>query len=244
MVKNLPCSVGDVGSIPGQGTKIPCAATKTRCSQGNIWLKSECHSLCGSYTSTSVIGYASNWREAWRACVCKQKQPRSRVYHDLKRLEIIPLTSLPSAWNGLIASKLMKWYKSTRAKTWHDKEGNIWLLEQRRRVIYFLLLCLLSSTTHFKKGKTHCLAPILKLDLGITGGSQPQSPTWVKPALSSGPQAPVKSLPRRVGVLPWALNGREPACPCRRHRFHPWSAKTPQATEQLSQRTPTAEAAL
>ena len=23
VVKNLPCSVGDVGSIPGQGTKIP-----------------------------------------------------------------------------------------------------------------------------------------------------------------------------------------------------------------------------
>ena len=26
MVKNLPCNAGDVGSIPGQGTKIPQAA--------------------------------------------------------------------------------------------------------------------------------------------------------------------------------------------------------------------------
>ena len=25
VVKNLPCSAGDMGSIPGQGTKIPCA---------------------------------------------------------------------------------------------------------------------------------------------------------------------------------------------------------------------------
>ena len=27
-VKNLPCNAGDVGSIPGQGTKIPRATTK------------------------------------------------------------------------------------------------------------------------------------------------------------------------------------------------------------------------
>ena len=25
MVKNLPCNAGDVGLIPGQGTKISCA---------------------------------------------------------------------------------------------------------------------------------------------------------------------------------------------------------------------------
>ena len=33
MVKNLPSNAGDVGSIPGQGTKSPHAATKTRHSQ-------------------------------------------------------------------------------------------------------------------------------------------------------------------------------------------------------------------
>ena len=41
VVKNLPSSAGDVGSIPGRGTKIPhvvgllspCATTKTQCSQ-------------------------------------------------------------------------------------------------------------------------------------------------------------------------------------------------------------------
>ena len=41
MVKNLPSNAGDVGSIPGRGTKIPhavgqlspCAATKTQRSQ-------------------------------------------------------------------------------------------------------------------------------------------------------------------------------------------------------------------
>ena len=27
VVKNLPCNAGDMGSIPGQGTKIPPAAT-------------------------------------------------------------------------------------------------------------------------------------------------------------------------------------------------------------------------
>ena len=124
-----------------------------------------------------------NWREDLRACVYKQKQPRSRVYHDLKRSEIIPLTSLPSTWNGLITSKLMKWYRSTIAKKWHGKEGNIWLLEQRDSEWFFLLLCLLSSTRNLKKGKTHCLASILNLDLGITGRSQSQSPAWVKPTL-------------------------------------------------------------
>ena len=25
VIKNLPCNAGDVGSIPGQGTKISCA---------------------------------------------------------------------------------------------------------------------------------------------------------------------------------------------------------------------------
>ena len=41
VVKNLPSNAGDVGSIPGRGTKIPhvveilspCATTKTQCSQ-------------------------------------------------------------------------------------------------------------------------------------------------------------------------------------------------------------------
>ena len=41
MVKNLPSNVGDMGLIPGQGTKIPhalgqlslCTARKTQCSQ-------------------------------------------------------------------------------------------------------------------------------------------------------------------------------------------------------------------
>ena len=28
VVKNLPCKAGDMGSIPGWGTKIPHAATK------------------------------------------------------------------------------------------------------------------------------------------------------------------------------------------------------------------------
>ena len=35
VVKNLPSNAGDPGSIPGRGTKIPCAATKTRRSQIN-----------------------------------------------------------------------------------------------------------------------------------------------------------------------------------------------------------------
>ena len=34
MVKNPPCNAGDMGSIPGQGTKIPCATE-----QLNLWAK-------------------------------------------------------------------------------------------------------------------------------------------------------------------------------------------------------------
>ena len=30
------------------------------------------------------------------------------------------------------------------------------------------------------------------------------------------------------------LSGKESACQCRRHRFHPWSGKIPRATERLS----------
>ena len=34
--------------------------------------------------------------------------------------------------------------------------------------------------------------------------------------------------------LPWQLNGKGSACQCRRHRFNPWSGKTPYAAEPLS----------
>ena len=34
--------------------------------------------------------------------------------------------------------------------------------------------------------------------------------------------------------LPWWLNGKEPTCQHRRHRFDPCSGKTPHAAEQLS----------
>ena len=34
--------------------------------------------------------------------------------------------------------------------------------------------------------------------------------------------------------LPWWFNGKESACQCRRHRFHPWSGKIPHAVEQLN----------
>ena len=35
VVKNLPSNAGDEGLIPGWGTKIPQAETKTQCSQIN-----------------------------------------------------------------------------------------------------------------------------------------------------------------------------------------------------------------
>ena len=35
VAKNPPCNAGDTGSTPGQGTKIPHAATKTQCRQIN-----------------------------------------------------------------------------------------------------------------------------------------------------------------------------------------------------------------
>ena len=34
--------------------------------------------------------------------------------------------------------------------------------------------------------------------------------------------------------LPRWFNGKESACQCRRHRFHPWSGKIPHAVEQLN----------
>ena len=34
--------------------------------------------------------------------------------------------------------------------------------------------------------------------------------------------------------LPWWLSGKESACQCRRHRFDPWSRKSPHVSEQLS----------
>ena len=38
MVKTSPSNTGGAGSIPGQGAKIPHAATKTWCSQVNNFL--------------------------------------------------------------------------------------------------------------------------------------------------------------------------------------------------------------
>ena len=42
MVKNLPCNAGDVGSIPGQGTKISHAA-----GQLSLWATTRVHVLQG-----------------------------------------------------------------------------------------------------------------------------------------------------------------------------------------------------
>ena len=47
MVKNLPCNVGDVGLIPGQGTKIPHA----KMSRGNYILMSQ---LLSPHATTRV----------------------------------------------------------------------------------------------------------------------------------------------------------------------------------------------
>ena len=41
--------------------------------------------------------------------------------------------------------------------------------------------------------------------------------------------------------LPWWLNGKEPACQCRRQGFNPWSGKIAHAAEQLSPCTTTTE---
>ena len=84
VVKNLPCNAGDVGSIPGQGTKIPHAAgqlspwatTRVLVPQGEILhdegrsfvpkirpypakkKKKRCILVCmRSYTNCSIWGY-------------------------------------------------------------------------------------------------------------------------------------------------------------------------------------------
>lgn len=40
MVKNLPCDAGDMGSIPHQGTKIPCCAA-TKATTTESWVQNE-----------------------------------------------------------------------------------------------------------------------------------------------------------------------------------------------------------
>ena len=44
--------------------------------------------------------------------------------------------------------------------------------------------------------------------------------------------------------LPWRLRGKESTCQCKRHAFHLWSGKTPQAAEQLSPWATTTESVL
>ena len=44
--------------------------------------------------------------------------------------------------------------------------------------------------------------------------------------------------------LPWWLRGKEPACQCRRHGFHPWPGKIQRAVEQLSPCSTTIEPVL
>ena len=44
--------------------------------------------------------------------------------------------------------------------------------------------------------------------------------------------------------LPWRLRGKESTCQCKRHGFHLWSGKTPQAAEQLSPCATTTESVL
>ena len=43
---------------------------------------------------------------------------------------------------------------------------------------------------------------------------------------------------RRQG-LPWQFSGRESACPCKGHKFNPWSGKISHSREQLSPRVTT-----
>ena len=43
IVKNLPCNAGDVGSVPGQGTKIPLAPGQLS-PQATTREKAMCHS--------------------------------------------------------------------------------------------------------------------------------------------------------------------------------------------------------
>ena len=43
-----------------------------------------------------------------------------------------------------------------------------------------------------------------------------------------------KTLFKTIAGLPWWLSGKESTCQCRKHKFDPWSRKTPHAAEQLS----------
>ena len=51
----------------------------------------------------------------------------------------------------------------------------------------------------------------------------------------------IKVFPLR---LPWWLSGNKSICQCRRHRFNPWSRKTPHAMKQLRLCTTTTEPVL
>ena len=73
------------------------------------------------------------------------------------------------------------------------------------------------------------------LFIWLLGGEQPD------PTLLSITIAPY--LKTNVG-LPWWLSGKESACQCRRHRFHPWAGKIPSTPGQLSPCATTTEPVL
>ena len=74
MVKNPPCNAGDMGSIPGWGTKIPYAA-------GQLSLCVTPTELEHSGTHAPQLQSLSNQRpgHSWRAHMPQQKTPRDTM---------------------------------------------------------------------------------------------------------------------------------------------------------------------
>ena len=66
VVKNLPSSAGDTGSIPGQGTKIPHAMGKQPCA-----------------TTTEPVGHGfSSWGTRERSCVLRPRPSASKTEEE------------------------------------------------------------------------------------------------------------------------------------------------------------------
>ena len=83
MVKNLPANAGDMGSIPGGGTKIPCVCVCARASVGSA--AQSCPTLCDptdcSLPGSSVHGILQARTLEWVAITFSRgsSQPRDQT---------------------------------------------------------------------------------------------------------------------------------------------------------------------
>ena len=117
MVKNLPCSVGDAGSIPGWGTKIPRTSRQLKPLLCNCWgphtLEPMCHTREALTPKTSC-------RTQGRACVpqLRPDQPTKSIsifFNNRKERYICMHAYLPHSFTSAFIKSLSKGHKKLTA---------------------------------------------------------------------------------------------------------------------------------